>query len=184
MKGFLKWMAGIFGILAVVFYFVSIQDVNGLKVANIQSTVFCAACAVICALNVVGAIIFTYLESLSSSISSLEKKSIQSDPVKNASVGDNSQNSRDKGEWTCSCGHINSSFESTCPCGKNKSEVMLAKYTPQQSATEKTAKTSDNAEWADEGNSRVKCPQCGEIMTIDFIRARKKCPKCGCEYLK
>ena len=63
MKKFLIVAACIFGALAIIFYIVSIKEVSGYQIANIQSTVFCAACAIICALNIVGAIILNYLES-------------------------------------------------------------------------------------------------------------------------
>lgn len=59
--------AVIFAILAVVFYVISIKEVNAgdlgkIQVANIQSTVFAAACALACIINVVGGIIITNVD--------------------------------------------------------------------------------------------------------------------------
>ncbi len=70
MKKFLWIMAGIFGVLAIIFYFASLNHLDrdtarllGTSTTiNIQGTVFCAACAIICALNVVGAIILMFIE--------------------------------------------------------------------------------------------------------------------------
>lgn len=75
MKKYLMVAAGISGVLAVVFYFTSLNHLDRESARlletnttiNIQGTVFCAACAVICAVNVVGAIILHYLENNSSS---------------------------------------------------------------------------------------------------------------------
>lgn len=72
MKKFLIAMACLFGILTIVLYFTSLVHWDGSTArmlgtdttVNIQGTVFCAACAIICALNVVGAVILSYLESL------------------------------------------------------------------------------------------------------------------------
>ena len=70
MRKFRMIMAGIFGILAIIFYFTSLNHLDresarilGTSTTiNIQGTIFSAACAVICAMNVVGALILTYLE--------------------------------------------------------------------------------------------------------------------------
>lgn len=70
MKKFLMVMAGIFGVATIILYFSSIHKLDSAsarylgisETINIQGTVFCAACAVICALNVVGALILQYLE--------------------------------------------------------------------------------------------------------------------------
>ena len=72
MKKFLYAMAIIFGIAAIVLYFTSVKELDKESAAilgvdnviNIQSTVFCAACAIICAINIVGALIFTLLEKI------------------------------------------------------------------------------------------------------------------------
>lgn len=71
MKKFLCIMAGIFGGLTIILYFTSLNHLDrdaarflGTSTTiNIQGTVFCAACAVICAINVVGAIILNYIEN-------------------------------------------------------------------------------------------------------------------------
>ena len=67
MKKFLIIAAAVFAVLAIIFYVVSIQEVKTgygtIAIANIQATTFCAACAIICAINVVGAILFSYLET-------------------------------------------------------------------------------------------------------------------------
>ena len=57
MKRVFLIVAAVFAVLAIIFYVSSIRDVSGLQVANIQATIFAAACAVICALNIVGAFI-------------------------------------------------------------------------------------------------------------------------------
>ena len=68
----LWFFAGLFGILAIVLYFASITELDkdtarylGISaVANIQMTVFTGACAVLCGLNIVGAIIIGAIEGL------------------------------------------------------------------------------------------------------------------------
>lgn len=70
MKKFLMIMAGVFGVLTIIFYFTSLNHLDNESARilgtsttiNVQGTIFCAACAVICAINVVGALILTYLE--------------------------------------------------------------------------------------------------------------------------
>ena len=62
-NGSLKVAGVIFLIIAVVWYYISVVDVDGFKVANIQSTVFAAASAVISAVCFVGARIITVLDS-------------------------------------------------------------------------------------------------------------------------
>lgn len=60
----------VFGIMAIIFYSISIRELDkesaqilGINaVANIQSTTFAAACAVLCGINVVGAMILGSLE--------------------------------------------------------------------------------------------------------------------------
>jgi len=74
-RTFLWVMAGIFGVLALVFYFTSIKEVSGeasrylgvSAVANVQGTVFAAACAVLCGINIVGAIVLGGIEDTPSS---------------------------------------------------------------------------------------------------------------------
>lgn len=70
MKKFLCIMAAVFGVLTIIFYISSLNHLDyetariwgTSTVINIQATVFCAACAVICALNVVGAAILSFIE--------------------------------------------------------------------------------------------------------------------------
>lgn len=72
MKKFLIVMAIIFGILTIILYFSSINklDYNTAKLMgtsatiNIQATVFCAATAIMCVINIVGALIYQGLEFL------------------------------------------------------------------------------------------------------------------------
>lgn len=69
-KNVLWGLAAVFGILTIVFYCVSIQKLDrdaarllGVSsVVNIQSTIFTGACAVLCGVNVVGAVIISCLE--------------------------------------------------------------------------------------------------------------------------
>lgn len=70
MKKFLIIMACVFAVLTIILYFTSLNHLDSKSAKalgvsttiNIQGTVFCAACAIICALNIVGAIILNYLE--------------------------------------------------------------------------------------------------------------------------
>ena len=76
MKKFLIIMACVFGILTIVLYFSSLNHLDKSTARylgtdttiNIQGTVFCAACAIICAINIVGAIIIHFLETNRSSV--------------------------------------------------------------------------------------------------------------------
>ena len=79
MKKFMVVMACIFGVLTIVLYFLSLNHLDSYSsrtlgtstVVNIQGTVFCAACAIICALNIIGAMILHYLEYNSGSSNNL-----------------------------------------------------------------------------------------------------------------
>lgn len=68
MKKFLGVMAGIFFILSIVFYANSVHSVgygsSRMDVANVQMTVFSAACAIMFVINVVGAIVLSGIESM------------------------------------------------------------------------------------------------------------------------
>ena len=72
MKKGLFAVSGVFGILAIIFYSSSLNHLNSEEarllgtdtVVNIQGTVFCAACAVICAIFLVGALILHYFEKI------------------------------------------------------------------------------------------------------------------------
>ena len=81
MKKFLIVMGVIFGILSFIFYFTSIKELDSSSasvlgtssVVNIQGTVFCAACAVLCAVNIVGSIILGSHEKLEEMITNLRE---------------------------------------------------------------------------------------------------------------
>lgn len=68
-------MAAIFAILAIIFYVISVQEVNigksTMQVANIQATTFTAACAVLCGLNFIGMLILCFIEEQVNAIASL-----------------------------------------------------------------------------------------------------------------
>ena len=72
MKKFLWTMACIFGIATIILYFSSLNHwdeqtsrmLGTSTTINIQGTIFCAACAVITAINVVGAIVLSMLETM------------------------------------------------------------------------------------------------------------------------
>lgn len=72
MKKFLWAMAGLFAVLAIVFYNKSIikagYGYNTMDVANMQMTVFAAASAILCGVNVVGALILSAIDSISISL--------------------------------------------------------------------------------------------------------------------
>ena len=198
MKKFLITMAIIFGILAVILYFASLNhlDSNSAKILgtdttiNIQGTVFCAACAIICVINLVGAIILSQLESNNDSSTQYSSGS-QGSSSKNTALDSFAEETRKQdilknGGWKCDCGRANFDYVSTCACGKNKREVLYNRSHPDSNANtdniKKTIKKSENPDWIDDGDGFVKCPQCANRMTIDYINARKKCPECGCVY--
>lgn len=62
--------AGIFGVLAIILYFASIKELDSSSarvlgtssVVNVQGTVFAAACAIMCVINVVGATVLGAVE--------------------------------------------------------------------------------------------------------------------------
>ena len=66
----LIWASAIFGILAIILYFTSNRQLDSASAAllgtdsviNIQGTVFCAACAVICAVFAAAAILYDFIE--------------------------------------------------------------------------------------------------------------------------
>lgn len=67
-KKFMIVMAIIWGIIAIIFYISSIQEVYGIQIANIQATTFCAGSAILCGINIIGALIVECMEELHSSI--------------------------------------------------------------------------------------------------------------------
>lgn len=83
MKKGLLCASGVFGILAVILYFSSLNHLDEKEaklvgtstLVNIQGTVFCAACAVICAICLVGALILIYLDDNTSGNTSFSRTS-------------------------------------------------------------------------------------------------------------
>jgi hypothetical protein len=71
--------AAVFAILAIIFYVSSIQEVKvgyeKMQVANVQTTTFAAACAVLCALNLLAFVIIFYIENLLADLSYKVKNS-------------------------------------------------------------------------------------------------------------
>ncbi len=71
-KPFLLIMAAVFAILAIIFYVISIQEVRigyeKLQIANIQSTTFCAASAVLCGLNIIAFLILSFVDNMLSDL--------------------------------------------------------------------------------------------------------------------
>ena len=92
MKKFLGAMAFVFAVLAVILYTDSIRDVAGFKVANIQETVFCAACVIHCVMNIIGAIIITCIEGQNGNVNDqsanggTQSKATESIPSSNAAL--------------------------------------------------------------------------------------------------
>lgn len=103
MKKFLVVMAVIFGVLTVILYFSSLNHLDSYEsrllgtstTINIQGTVFCAACAIICALNIVGAIILNQMESLNTAARSSDS-TVSSGIKTDSGIVMTAQNS-----WTC-----------------------------------------------------------------------------------
>ncbi len=73
--------AFIFGVLAIVFYGISIRELDsemqklfGIEaVANIQSTVFAATCAILCGLNIIGAMILDSVEKKTGIVNQIQQ---------------------------------------------------------------------------------------------------------------
>ena len=67
MKRFLWFMTVVFLILTIVCYSNSVRSVSGLSydVVNIQMTIFASACAILCVINFVGALIISAIENAS-----------------------------------------------------------------------------------------------------------------------
>lgn len=73
--------AVIFGVLTIVFYVNSIKELDrdmqrifGIEaVANIQSTVFAAACAILCGLNVIGAMVLDSVEKKAGAVNQVQQ---------------------------------------------------------------------------------------------------------------
>ena len=140
MKKFLGIMAGIFLVLAIIFYANSIRSVgygsSSMEVANIQMTVFAAASAVLCGINFVGALLSYKIDNVNDSqIYYLDKK-ITSES-KNAPSGsmlsravNSIEQEKKRNEWVCICGAKNSSSAAYCyRCRRSKNEMDTSKVT-------------------------------------------------------
>ena len=108
MKKALFIAAGAFAVLAIILYFASIKKLDysssrylgTSEVVNIQGTVFCAACAIIAAICLVGGLILHYLEYNTSS---------------NVSYSDSSAGYAFHGAKTSDGGTLTSGSYWTCP---------------------------------------------------------------------
>ena len=146
-------MACIFGIATIILYFSSLNHwdeqtsrmLGTSTTINIQGTIFCAACAVITAINVVGAIVLSMLETMenntakssftpvttsSSTFSNIAPMKVE--PKKDPNEEARNKRILDEGGWKCSCGRINYHYVSTCACGVNKRELNMQKIKEQQ----------------------------------------------------
>lgn len=74
MKGFLGFMAAVFLVLGIVCYNNSTTTVSGLNVANMQMTVFAAACAILCVTNFIGAVILEAIDNNNNNSENLAQK--------------------------------------------------------------------------------------------------------------
>ena len=132
MKGFLIFMAIVFAVATIFLYNASIikQDSYNARILgvsetiNIQATVFCAATAITCVINSVGAIIISALETEVQSSTAKTKEA-----VKEATAQEESKSREEKilsqGGWKCpQCGTINQSYVSSCGCGMNKRDAL------------------------------------------------------------
>lgn len=131
MKKFLIVMACVFGVAAIVFYVSSIRELDKNSasilgtnaVINIQDTVFCAATAVMCVMNAIGAILISVMESRDN-----QTAKAVSDSASVPSAADEDAKARkviEGGGWKCpQCGSLNMSYVSSCGCGMNKRDVL------------------------------------------------------------
>ncbi len=153
MKKFFGIMAAVFFILAIIFYVNSIRTVSygrsTLDVANIQMTVFAAASAVLCVVNLVGALlaykIETEMESLNYNMGKM--LSSESDNTSSGSMLSNAVRSLNQekklNEWTCICGASNSNTAAYCyRCRRSRSEINASKIAcPHCGAMNRTSNT-------------------------------------------
>ena len=132
MKTFLIVMAVVFGIATIFLFNASIikQDAytaRALGVSetiNIQATVFCAATAIMCVINAVGAIVISALEFEVQNSTAKTKEE-----VKKATAPKDDESREEKilshGGWRCpQCGSLNHNYISTCGCGMNKRDAL------------------------------------------------------------
>ena len=89
------------------------------------------------------------------------------------------------GKWSCTCGRVNQSYTTTCPCGLNKHDV-LKNFMPASSVSETTeavnlkeayAKHDAPAQGPELKPGMVKCANCDTIQNGD----RKVCYFCGAD---
>lgn len=159
-SGKLWALAVLFGVLAILFYCLSIREVNygysSIQIANIQCTVFSAACAVICMGSIIGALVAGNVEDLN--------KHMDDDLSTIRSIIDHSEQSTEN------------SSANTKP---NVKPIHLEHTETASISAENKAPNAIDASWTYLNNGRVKCPQCDMEMTLDFIRVRGVCPNCG-----
>ena len=122
--GFAIW----FGAAAIVLYFISINKLDGetarmfgiSATINIQATVFCAASAIMCVVNAVGAIMLSGIEIENESIAQAMER-------QRPSSLDNEARERRiiaEGGWRCpTCGTLNHHYVSSCGCGTKKPNI-------------------------------------------------------------
>ena len=127
MKKALLVVGGIFGVLAIILYIDSVKDVKGFgQVANVQETVFCAACAIICAISIIGSMIISAIENGVDIQKAEIQKAIQSSSAFFAA--ENEARERKilaEGGWRCpNCGELNHHYVTSCSCGKSKKDVI------------------------------------------------------------
>ena len=146
------WIASIlFAIAAIILFFSSLQKTGYGTIANIPSTIYAAACMVLCGINAVAAVLCSKMKELYDAI-----KDVSSDVVYNSPNNNNT--------------YLPSKSDEKRTIQSNSTISQFDKM------------ESFDANWKEIGNQHVKCPNCGDEMTIDYIRARKKCPNCGQEY--
>ena len=155
-------MAIIFAILTVVLYCISVKDVDTgygtIQVANIQATVFTAAAALACILNVIGAFILSAIENNEQSFSSQITK--LKETIYSLEKADNIEYSTQMGSQHTAC-------------------KTTAANKPQQDE-----QPSEMNGWKLIGDSLVECPQCKAHMGVSFMKDKKCCPKCGQTFIE
>ncbi len=132
MKGFLIFMAIVFAIATIFLYNASIKEVDyntarliGTNaIANTQATVFCAATAIMCVINAVGAIIVSALETEVQRSTARTKEVVDkaTAPVESKSK---EEKILSQGGWRCpQCGSLNQNYVSSCGCGMSKRDAI------------------------------------------------------------
>ena len=130
MKKFLTVMACVFGVATIILYIMSINKLDkdtarmlGTSATiNIQATVFCAATAIMCVVNAVGAIIISALETQSyqaaKAVSNSAPSALEEEARARKVIAD--------GGWKCpKCGSVNMSYVSSCGCGMTKRDALI-----------------------------------------------------------